>query len=319
MPVLDMDIEKLRQYRGVNPKPRDFDRYWEEALQELQGVDPQVEMVEAEFQTPFATCYHMYFTGVRGARLYARLLIPKERREKLPALAEFHGYSGSSLGWHDKLKYAASGMVVASLDCRGQGGRSEDVGGTKGTTYHGQIIRGIDGPPQDMTMRHIYLDCVQLVRLLMAMDEVDESKVYVTGGSQGGGLSLACAALEPRVARAGLRYPFLSDFKRVWDMDLCVNAYEELRYYFRWFDPLHERETEVFTRLGYLDVHHLAPRIKAEVLMGISLQDNIVPPSTQFAAYNSIQSPKEALLYWDYGHEDLLGYHDRVYQFFLRP
>jgi cephalosporin-C deacetylase len=52
-------------------------------------------------------------------------------------------------------------------------------------------------------------------------------------------------------------------------MDLAVNAYEELRTYFRRFDPRHEREQEIFTKLGYIDCQHLAPRIRAEVLMGV--------------------------------------------------
>ena len=102
---------------------------------------------------------------------------------------------------------------------------------------------------------------------------VDENRVGVYGGSQGGGLSLACAALEPRIKRAAPLYPFLCDYVRVWEMDLDEMAYEELRYYFRSFDPLHEREKAVFTQLGYIDVQHLAPRIRGEVLMATALRD----------------------------------------------
>ena len=46
-------------------------------------------------------------------------------------------------------------------------------------------------------------------------------------------------------------------------MDLAVGAYEELKSYFRMFDPLHEREEEIFTKLGYIDCQYLAPRIRA--------------------------------------------------------
>lgn len=81
----------------------------------------------------------------------------------------------------------------------------------------------------------------------------------VTGGSQGGGLAIACAALEPRVARLAPVYPFLCDYKRVWELDLTKNAYQELRDYFRLFDPTHQREQELFIRLGYIDVVNLAP------------------------------------------------------------
>jgi cephalosporin-C deacetylase len=98
-------------------------------------------------------------------------------------------------------------------------------------------------------------------------------------------------------------------------MDLARDAYEELTYYFRQFDPTHEHEDEIFTRLGYIDVQHLADRIKARVQMTTSLMDTICPPSSQFAAYNKIQSDKEMVLYPDFGHEDLPGHNDRVFQF----
>ena len=317
MPILDMPLTELREYTGVNPRPADFEEYWEDALRELDGIDSGIELVPSKFQVSFAECFDMYFTGVRGARIYVKLIRPKKQEKKQPALLMFHGYKDSSKCWNDKLQYAAAGFTVAAMDCRGQGGLSEDTGGVKGTTQNGHIIRGLDGDKQDMLMRHIFLDTVQLARIVMDMPEVDEKRVCVMGNSQGGGLSLACAALEPRICRLGISYPFLSDYKRVWDMDLAEDAYGELRYYFRQFDPLHEREEEIFEKLGYLDVHHLASKIRAQVMMAISLMDSTCPPSTQFAVYNSITAPKEALLYYDYGHEELPGYGDRLYQYFM--
>jgi cephalosporin-C deacetylase len=97
----------------------------------------------------------------------------------------------------------------------------------------------------------------------MGLDEGDPERVGATGGSQGGGLTLACAALEPRLSRIAAVFPFLSDYKRVWDLDLDQRAYRELREFFRHFDPTHAREEEIFTRLGYIDVHHLTPRRNA--------------------------------------------------------
>ena len=227
----------------------------------------------------------------------------------------FHGYSGNNGDWSDKLSYVGQGFSVAALDCRGQGGASEDVGGVKGNTLRGHIIRGLDDEPDRMLFRQIFLDCAQLAGIVMDMPEVDADRVGVTGGSQGGALTLACAALAPRVKRAASVYPFLCDYQRVWEMDLAAGAYQELQDYFRLFDPHHQREQEIFTRLGYVDVQHLAPRIKARVLMVTGLMDMICPPSTQFAAYNKITSEKEMILYPDFGHEALPGTSDAVFEF----
>jgi cephalosporin-C deacetylase len=149
----------------------------------------------------------------------------------------------------------------------------------------------------------------------MALPEVDPKRVGAKGGSQGGGLTLACAALEPRIVRAAPVFPFLCDYQRVWEMDLARDAYEELDYYFRRFDPTHERENEIFTRLGYIDVQHLADRIDASVLMTTCLMDTVCPPSTQFAAYNKIRSPKEMVIYPDFAHEELPGNRDRIFEY----
>jgi len=316
MPLLfDMSRERLETYQGINPRPADFDEYWERGLAEMRAADPAVELVPAKFQTPFAECFDLFFTGVGGARVHAKLVRPKNVPGPHPAVVQFHGYSGHAGEWTDKLPWAALGFTIAALDCRGQAGLSEDVGGVKGNTLRGQIIRGLDDAPERLLFRQIFLDCAQLAGLVMAMPEVDENRVGCFGGSQGGGLTLACASLEPRIKRAAPNFPFLSDYQRVWEMDQAKDAYAELKDFFRSFDPLHEREKEIFTRLGYIDVQHLTRRIRAEVMMAVGFCDTVCPPSTQFAAYNKITSPKSYVAYPDFGHEGLPGHADRVFQF----
>lgn len=316
MPLtFDLSYEELQSYQGINPRPADFDAFWDRGLAEMHAIDPQIELTPSEFQSSVADCFDMYFTGVGGARVYAKLLRPKQLTANHPALVMFHGYSGSSGNWIDKLPYVAQGFVVAALDCRGQGGKSQDTGGHTGTTHRGHIIRGLDGPADNMLFRHIFLDTAQLANIVMGFQEVDETRVGATGGSQGGGLTLACSALEPRIKLSAPIFPFLTDYKRVWEMDQAQNAYEELKTYFRNHDPMHKREDEIFTQLGYIDVQHLASRIRSKVLMAVGLMDTICPPSTQFAAYNKITSEKSLAIYPDFGHENLPGHLDTVYQF----
>lgn len=315
MPMLDMPIEELRKYTGTNPCPLDFDEYWSRALEELETVDPCAEYIPSEFKTPYADCFDMYFTGVRGARIHVQCLKPKNASEKHPALIMFHGYRGNCGDWVDKLAYVAMGYTVVAMDCRGQGGLSEDVGGNGYPTYGGHIIRGLEGNPDNLLFRHIFLDAAELARIVMNMEDVDAKRVGVTGYSQGGGLTIACAALEPKVKMIAPVYPFLSDYKRVWQMDLAKDAYEELNYYFRFFDPLHEKEEEVFTKLGYIDVKNLAKYVKSEVMFTATLLDNICPPSTQFAAYNRLTSKKSLRVYNDFGHENLPKTNDAIFQF----
>jgi cephalosporin-C deacetylase len=321
MPKVDKPLAELRSYVGINPRPLDFDDYWAEALRELDGTDPQPELRPSPVLAPRnAECFDLWFTGVGGARIYAKYIRPTNAgaAAKRPAVIQFHGYSGNTGDWMDKLGYPAEGFCYAAMDCRGQGGRSEDTLSVKGPTLRGHIVRGLDDPdPRKMAFRQIFLDAAQLARVVMSFPEVDAKRVGCFGNSQGGALSLVCAALEPRIKRTAPVFPFLCDYQRVWEMDLAKDAYQELREFFRLFDPRHEREAAIFTRLGYIDVQHLAPRITAEVLMFTGLMDEICPPSSQFAAYNRITSKKNIVIYPDFTHETLPGQSDRTFNFML--
>lgn len=318
MPQVDKPLHDLREYYGISPRPADFDAYWDKALAELEATDPAPVLEPTKEISPLnAEAFDLWFTGIGGARIYAKYLRPKNAAAPHPAVLQFHGYTGNSGDWQDKLNYVSQGFSIAALDCRGQGGRSEDNTPVKGNTHHGHFIRGLDDSPEKLLFRSIFLDTAQLARVVMSFEEVDASRVGTIGGSQGGALSVACASLVPSIKRCVSVYPFLSDYRRVWEMDLAKDAYAELKTFFRHFDPRHEREDEIFNRLGYIDVKNLAPRVKAESLFGLSLMDTICPPSTQFAVYNNLGGKKDGVIYPDFGHEGLPGFSDRSFQFLL--
>jgi cephalosporin-C deacetylase len=313
--LFDKPLAELAVYAGTNPRPADFDAYWDAGLREMRSMDAAVELrPDQTLSTTAAECFDLYFTGVGGARIHAKYLRPRRPAQRCPAVIEFHGYTGHSGDWTPKLAYVAEGFCVAALDCRGQAGLSEDRGGVSGNTLRGHIIRGVEDPdPRNLLYRRIFLDAAQLAGLVLGFPEVDPARAGALGASQGGGLALACAALEPRLRRVVSVYPFLCDYQRVWEMDQAKDSYEELRLLFRWRDPRHQREGALFTRLGYIDVQHLAPRVKADTLMLTSLMDTVCPPSTQFAAYNKLGGPKRMEIFPDFGHENLPGQADLAF------
>ena len=319
MPLLDMPLEELKRYAGSGPLPKDFDAYWERALAELDRQSLDYNLEPAEFSAPGILCDYLYFTGVGGARVCCKFLRPERVEGKIPGIAMFHGYSGDSGGWVSKLPYAYAGFAVLALDVRGQMGRSDDNSLVPGNTFRGHIIRGLSsGDPERLFFRNVFLDTAQTARILMGMDHVDENRIGATGGSQGGALTIACAALEPRVKLNAPVYPFLSDYRRVWEMDLFKDAYDELGCYVRFLDPRHKGMDRMFEMLGYIDVSNLAPRIKGETYMFLTLQDQICPPSTQFAAYNKITAPKSCEIYPNHGHEGLPDSDELIFSFFRR-
>lgn len=317
MPAFDFTLETLKEYKGISPCPPDLDQFWDESISQLDSFDWNINLEKATFQAPFAECFDLTFTGFGNVRIYAKYLRPKQIKSPGPGLVHFHGYRGAGEDWSALLKYVAAGFSVAALDCRGQGGKSRDNINVAGPTSIGHIIRGLEDGREKLMYRYIFLDTVQLARILMCFPETDETRMAASGESQGGALTLACASLEPRIKYAAPVFPFLSDYKRVWEMESESAAYKELFSYFRQFDPHHKREEEIFNMLGYIDVKNLVHRIKARVLMGITLVDRTCPPSTQFAAYNNINSEKKCVLYHDYGHEYLPGMQDTLFRFLM--
>lgn len=201
---------------------------------------------------------------------------------------------------------------------RGQGGKSRRYWRRERNNADGHFIRGLEEEnPDKLLFRNIYLDAVELAYIAMDMDIVDETKVYVSGGSQGGALALACAALEPKIQKAAVLYPFLSDFQGALEAGGTRGAYVELKEYFHRFDPRHEHEALIFNKLGYIDIKNLAAKIEAEVLMFTGLSDESCPAVTQYAVYNNLNCKKRHVIYPEFGHEFLRGAADITLQFFM--
>ena len=316
MPTLDMPMAELKEYLGTNPKPNDFDEFWKQRVEETKKVPLEYQITKNDI-TGYASCtfYDLWFIGIRGEKMYAKYICPTTQK-KTPLVLQFHGYPGSSRSWFELTSFVAMGCAIIALDCPGQGGRSQDSGQYVGATVSGHIIAGLDGDPKDMYYVKLYQNICLLVRIVQQLQNIDQNRIYVNGASQGGGLATVCAALNTDVIKkAAILYPFLSDFQRVSEMDRDLVAYEGLRYYCRWFDPMAIRSKEIFTKLGYIDVSNFAPMIKADVLFGCSIMDEICPPSTQFAVYNNLSCQKEVHLFYEYGHEEISYFDDMILDF----
>lgn len=298
-----MSLQEMRDYKGRLDVPDDFDRFWEKQLSSVSGL-PKFERQEKDFSTDFARCSELYFEGTKKSSVYAKCIFPK-KTGKVPVIFCFHGYQGQSPDWSECFKYTAAGFGIICMDVRGQAGRSADYGHFNGNTVKGQIIRGVVDGPEHLFFKDVYLDAFQLIEIAASFDFTDETHFFSYGASQGGALSLAAAALNPRIRRCVAVYPFLSDFPRVLELGDHSEAYNELFRYFKYADPLHQTENEIMDTLSYIDVKNFAHRIKGEVRLVTGLADEVCPPSTQFAIYNRIYGNKKMTVLPEYGHESL--------------
>jgi cephalosporin-C deacetylase-like acetyl esterase len=140
------------------------------------------------------------------------------------------------------------------------------------------------------------MDCIRAVDFLSSRPEVDKERIAVWGGSQGGGLSFMTASLDERISYCLADVPWLCDWVRYFK----TSHWEEID---DWLAEDSKRSWDTMLReLSYFDTMNMAERIKCPVLMGVGLQDKVCPPSTSFATYNRIKSPKEYRVYIRSGH-----------------
>jgi cephalosporin-C deacetylase-like acetyl esterase len=141
-----------------------------------------------------------------------------------------------------------------------------------------------------------YADCVRAVDFLATRPEVDQKRIGVTGGSQGGGLSLATAALDARIRLCAPDIPFLCD----WVKYFKASHWPEMD---KWIAEKPERTwPNTLRTLSYFDTLNLADRIRCPVLMSLGVQDGVCPPSTVFSVYNRLKHRKQFRAYPDAGH-----------------
>ena len=182
-------------------------------------------------------------------------------------------------------------MVIFSFNVRGHGNSQDDVPGRPQDYW----IRGLDDK-QDYYYRGAYMDCLQALEYLMSRREVDPKRVAVWGGSQGGGFSFVTAALDERPSLCVSDIPFLAD----WVNYFKLTTWPEMD---AWIEAKPERTLATTLRtLSYFDTLNMASQIRCRVLMRTGLQDNVCPPTTNFAVFNRISGPAEYVVYAQAGH-----------------
>jgi cephalosporin-C deacetylase len=238
------------------------------------------------------------FAAMDGGRVSGWFLCPDAPGQH-PALVFHHGYTGDRGRLFDYLVWVLQGFAVFTVDVRGQNGASTDGAFYPGGRTSGWLTLGILEPKVYYFTR-VYLDTVRAVDYVLSRPETDPDRVGVAGVSQGGGLSLAAAALTgvPRVCLAAVpgfcHFPRTLEVTRAW-------PWGELAEYFRRFP---ERIDTALRTLSYVDIGNLADRVTCPTLMSAGLLDDICIPSGIYSVYNGLATDDKHLTEFPWaGHE----------------
>lgn len=296
----DLPLEQLRTYKPELTRQTDFNEFWSDSLKELSNIRLNYTLTPLNFPVKGVKVFTINFTGFNNANIQGYFAIP-DKAGPHPGLLIFHGYNwcfDGNVG--DTVNWALHGYAAFQVLVRGQQGYSSDnVVSSTGFTS-GWMTKGILNP-NEYYYRAVYLDAVRALEVLASIDNVDASKIGVHGGSQGGALTLASAALSDIPVVAVADEPFLCNFERAIDVALS-NPFNEINDFFR-RNTAPEIEIQAKKTLSYFDIMNLAPRIKCHTWVSAGLIDDIVPPSTVYAAYNHMVCSKEISVHRYFGHE----------------
>jgi cephalosporin-C deacetylase len=301
---IDMPLEQLETYLPPRQEPEGFDAFWQQTLKEARGISLDALFEPLDFGLRTVETYDVTFNGYAGQPVKGWLLLPRQRSVALPCVVEFIGYGGGRGFPTDWLVWSNVGYAHLVVDTRGQGSTWQQ-GDTpdpeppgSNPHYPGFMSRGILSP-QTYYYRRVFTDAVRAVEAARSHPAIDPERIAATGGSQGGGITLAVGGLVQDVAVVMPDVPFLCHYRRATEIT-DASPYSEITNYCK----THRDKVEtVFNTLAYFDGVNFAARSSARALFSVGLMDEVCPPSTVFAAYNHFAGPKQIRVYRYNNHE----------------
>lgn len=313
MCFLENETKELYSYLPPLTKQPDFDDFWRATIDKTKRVPLNPKMELYDYPSPYVKVYEISYNGFDDTRIYGWYIVPTFiKKDKYPCLISYHGFGGDRGKPHDFMTWAMMGMAVISVDCREQNGKTGNAAVYSSGTTGNVVCKGILDK-NEYYYRAVYMDCIKALDFANTIEEIDDKRIVINGGSQGGALGMAVSALDERPYLVMVDVPSSSNLER--RVEGFHGSFSSVSEYLK-YHPYH-LET-AYKTLSYFDTMNMAENIKCKVFASVALKDTVCPAKCYFATYNRIKAPKDIKIYPFNGHEGGHGVHIELKLRFLR-
>jgi cephalosporin-C deacetylase len=289
-----IDINNLKP---VAEEPADFDKFWNDAIaaNAKRPLDAKLTLMP-ERCTETVNVYHVSIANYAyRTRLYGILCMPK-KEGKYPAVLRVP--SAGARPYYGDTALAAKGFITFEIGIHG-------IPVNMDMSVYSDLITGalnnywmynLDDRDQYYYKR-VYLGCVRAIDFIYSLPAFDGNKLAVCGVSQGGALSIITAALDHRVKYLFSFFPALCDLTGY--LHGRAGGWPHL---FASENQSFNNKKDKIATSAYYDVVNFAKRLKVPGFYTWGFNDETCPPTSMYAAYNVITSPKQLLSVPETGH-----------------
>lgn len=285
--------EKIKPYTQM---PKDFKEFWDKNKAEAAKYPlTYTKELAKEYCTDKVDCYLIkLMLNSRGQSIYGYLFYPKNATKgSCPVVLCPPGAGIKTIKEPLRHKYyAEEGCIRFEIEIHGlnptmTAEEFKEISNAFNGRENGYLNNGLENR-DNYYMKRVYLGCVRSIDLLTSLPEWDGKNVIVQGGSQGGALALITTGLDPRVTACVANHPALSD----------MAGYKAGRAggYPHFFRTEGMDTPEKLRTMAYYDVVNFARLIKVPTYITWGYNDDVCPPTTSYAVYNTLDCPKEALI-----------------------
>ena len=285
------DVDKILPFTKM---PDDFGNFWKQTLDEMHKTPlSYTRELAKEYCTDKIDCWLIRLKIDKEHSMFGYLFMPKDREgKKLPAAFSPPGAGVKTIKYPLRHKYyPEDGFIrleveIHGLDPRLSESTFKDITSAFASEDNGYFTNRIDNR-EAYYLRHVYAGMVRWTDFLCSLPEWDGKNLAVQGGSQGGALALVTAALDPRVTACCVNHPALTDMAGYSEKGR-TGGYPH-------FKPS-LLTPQVVNVLQYYDVINFCRIVKCPVRMTWGYNDNVCPPTTSYAAWNTLTCPKECVI-----------------------